>query len=52
MTLLEEDLLASLKELLETSEVMNSGRNFSADELIRFQRAIEWAKRVIELAES
>jgi len=52
MTLLEEDLLASLKELLETSEVMNSGRSFSTDELIRFQRAIEWAKRVIELAES
>lgn len=52
MTLLENDLLAALKELLETSESMTCGRNFTAEEMIRHSRATEWAKRVISLAES
>jgi roadblock/LC7 domain-containing protein len=52
MTLLEEDLLASLKELLQASEVMSSGKNFPEDEMVRYKRAVEWATRVITLAES
>ena len=52
MTLLEDDLLAALRELLEASEVMTSCTKFTADELIRYSRAFEWAKRVITFAES
>lgn len=51
MTLLEEDLLAALKELLETSDVMTSGSHFSAEDMERFQRSKAWARRVISLAE-
>ncbi len=51
MTLLEEDLLAALKELLDTSEIMTSGSHFSAEEMERFQRSKAWARRVISLAE-
>ena len=52
MTLLEDDLLAALKELLETSETMTCGKNFTADEMVRYKRSVEWAKRVITLAEN
>jgi hypothetical protein len=51
MTLLEEDLLTVLKELLETSEVMTSGTNFTAEEMVRYKQSVEWAKRIITLAE-
>jgi len=52
MTLLEDDLLAALKELLEVSEVMTNGENHTSDDMIRYSRAVEWANRVITLAES
>jgi hypothetical protein len=51
VTLIENDLLAALKELLESSQAMTSGRLPSAQELERYQRALEWSKRVIALAE-
>lgn len=52
VTLTESDLLAALKELQETSLVMTSGKLPTAEELERYQRAIEWASRVIARAES
>jgi len=52
MTLLEDDLLAALKELLEASKVMTNGENTTSDDMIRYSRAVEWANRVITLAES
>ena len=51
MTLIEDDLLSALKELLEASLTMTSGSLHTAEELERYQRAIEWSKRVITLAE-
>jgi len=51
MTMIEDDLLTVLKELQEASLAMTSGRLPSADDMERFNRAIEWSKRVIELAE-
>ena len=51
MTLLENDLLAAIKELLESSQKM-TGTNFTADDMIRYQQSIEWAKRVILSAEN
>lgn len=51
MTMLEDDLLAALKELQEASLAMTSGRLPSAEDMERYQRAIEWSKRVIGLAE-
>ena len=41
MTSLEDNLLASLKELLEASEEMVKRKSFVADETIRYQRAVE-----------
>ncbi len=52
MTPMEDDLLATLKELLESSEIMTRGAKFSADEMVRYKRSVEWANRVITLAES
>lgn len=52
MTLIEEDLLSALKELQEASLAMTSGKSPSDDDMERYQRAIEWSKRVIALAES
>ncbi|MDD2735198.1 MAG: hypothetical protein PHF56_14775 [Desulfuromonadaceae bacterium] len=52
MTLMEDDLLAALKELQEASLAMTTGKLPSASDLERFHRAIEWSKRVISLAES
>ncbi|NVN92833.1 MAG: hypothetical protein HXX11_19865 [Desulfuromonadales bacterium] len=51
MTLIEEDLLAALKELQESALAMTSGRLPSSRELERYQRAIAWSKKVIALAE-
>ncbi len=51
MSLLENDLLAALKELHEASLAMTSGRLPTAHELERYHRAIAWSERVITLAE-
>jgi hypothetical protein len=51
VTLIEDDLLAALKELYEASQAMTNGSLPSATALQRYNRAIEWSKRVIELAE-
>lgn len=51
MTLIEDDLLSALRELQEASLAMTSGKLPTASELERYQRAIEWSKRVIALAE-
>jgi hypothetical protein len=47
----EDDLLSALKELYEASLDMTSGKLPSASDLERFNRSIEWSKRVIALAE-
>ena len=49
--MIEDDLLTVLKELLEASMAMTSGKLPSADNMERYNRAIVWSKRVIELAE-
>ncbi len=51
MTLMEDDLLAALKELQEASLDMTNGKHTSAEQIERYYRAIEWSKRVIALAE-
>jgi hypothetical protein len=51
VTLIEDDLLTVLKELLESSLAMTSGKLPSADDMDRYNRAIVWSKRVIALAE-
>jgi hypothetical protein len=51
VTLIEDDLLTVLKELQEASLAMTSGKLTSASDMERYHRAIEWSKRVIELAE-
>lgn len=43
----EDDLLAALKELLESSQSMTSGQLPSADEVERYVTAVDWANRVI-----
>jgi hypothetical protein len=51
MTQLEDDLLTVLKEILDASQVMTAGNRFSADDMMRYKRAVEWSKRVIDRAE-
>ena len=51
MTQLEDDLLTVLKEILEASLAMTGGSGFSAEDLMRYQRAVEWSQRVINRAE-
>jgi len=51
LTMMEEDLLTVLKELHEASLAMTNGKLHSASDLERYNRAIEWSKRVITLAE-
>lgn len=51
VTVMEDDLLAALKELYEASLAMTSGRLPSGNDMERYNRAIEWSKRVITLAE-
>jgi hypothetical protein len=46
-----EDLLASLQELLEASSVMTSGQLPSATQLERYQHAREWAQRLLDREE-
>jgi hypothetical protein len=48
---MENDLLAALKELKEASLAITDGELYSATDLERFHRAIEWSNRVISLAE-
>ena len=52
MTLIEDDLLAALKELSEAALAMTSGRLPTSQELERYHRAIAWSERVITLAEN
>jgi pterin-4a-carbinolamine dehydratase len=51
VTLIEDDLLTALKELLDASLATNSDKLPTASDMERYNRAIEWSKRVIELAE-
>jgi tRNA A37 threonylcarbamoyladenosine synthetase subunit TsaC/SUA5/YrdC len=43
-----EDLLAALQELLAASSAMTSGQLPSASQLERYQRAREWAQRLLD----
>jgi hypothetical protein len=52
MTLLESDLLAAIKALLESSQAMTDGSCFTAEHMVRYQNAVDWAKRVIVSAEN
>lgn len=47
-----EDLLSALKELLEASSVMATGRLPTESQLERYMRAKEWAGRLINREES
>ena len=51
VSLLEDDLLAALKELREASLAMTSGKLHTGKEMERYHQAIAWSERVIELAE-
>jgi len=51
MTLIENDLLTVLKELQEASVAITSDSLPSADDTDRYNKAIEWSKRVIAFAE-
>jgi hypothetical protein len=46
-----EDLLAALQELLEASGAMTNGQLPSATQLERYQRAREWAQRLLDREE-
>ena len=54
MTLLESDLLAAIKALLESSQAMTmtGGNSFAAEDMVRYQEAVDWAQRVIVSAEN
>ncbi len=47
----KEDLLAALQELLEVSSVMTSGQLPTASQLERYERAKEWAQRLLDREE-
>ena len=51
MTLIVNDLHTVLKELQEASLAIISGRLPSADDTDRYNKAIEWSKRVTAFAE-
>ena len=51
VSLIEDDLLAALKELREASLAMTSGKLHTGKEMERYHQAIAWSVRVIELAE-
>jgi hypothetical protein len=51
VTMIEDDPLSALKELYEASLGMTSGSLPSADDMERYNRAIEWSNRVITRAE-
>jgi hypothetical protein len=44
LTLIENDLLAALTELLETLLLMTSGQLQSAAGMERYHKALEWAE--------
>jgi ribonuclease HI len=46
-----EDLLAALQELLEASSAVTSGQLPTASQMERYQRAREWAKRLLDREE-
>ena len=46
-----EDLLAALQELLDASGAMTRGQLPSATQLERYQRAREWAQRLLDREE-
>lgn len=46
-----EDILSALQELLEASSSMTSGQLPTASQLERYQRAREWAQRLIDREE-
>lgn len=46
-----EDLLAALQELLDASSAMTSGQLPSASQWERYQRAREWAQRLLDREE-
>ena len=46
-----EDILAALQELLEASGAMTNDQLPSATQLERYQRAREWAKRLLDREE-
>jgi len=43
-----EDLQAALRELLKASSIISSGELPTADQLERYQRAREWAQRLLD----
>jgi len=45
--MVNEDLLAALQELLEASSVLAGDQQPSETELERYQRARDWARRLI-----
>jgi len=47
----KEDLLAALQELLEASSTMTSGQLPTASQLERYERAKEWAQRLLDREE-
>jgi len=47
----KEDLLAALQELLEASSAMTSGQLPTASQLERYERAKEWAQRLLDREE-
>ena len=46
-----EDILAALQELLDASTSITSGQLPTASQLERYQRAREWAQRLIDREE-
>ena len=51
MTLIETDLLLALKELYESSKTLTSGAAHSDEDVVRYQRALAWSERLINLEE-
>ena len=51
LVMFNEDFLAALQELLEASGAMTSGQLPSATQLERYQRAREWAQRLLDREE-
>ena len=51
MSLIEDDLLAALRELYGSSKDMTSGKLPSAEAMERYHLALTWAERVMKSAE-
>lgn len=51
LVMFNEDLLAALQELLEASGAMTNGQLPSATQLERYQKAREWAQRLLDREE-